>query len=208
MAVLLVGLTGRIGSGKSTLARYLEELGAAVLDADALVAELLDGDPEVQRAIRQRFGEDLFGPSGLDRRALAARVFNDEKARGDLEAILHPRVTRLARQRLPALAKEREVVVFEAPLLYEAGAHELVDLIVVVDAPREDRFRRLVERRGMDSGDARARIDAQEAHPPPWEEGEGPEVLVVENHGGEEALRREAARLMDALRKRAARTAG
>ncbi len=205
MAALLVGLTGRIGSGKSTLARYLEDLGAAVVDADALVGELLEGDREVREAIRKRFGEEVVGPSGVDRPALAARVFADERARRDLEAILHPRVAQLARERLRELAAHRHVVVFEAPLLYEAGAHRFVDLVVVVDAPPQERLRRLVELRGLDPRDAAARIRVQDARPPPWERGEGPEVLVVRNRGGREDLRQEAVRLMEALEARAAR---
>lgn len=158
--MLRVGLSGGIGSGKSTVARRLAEHGAVIVDADALAREVVAPGTDGLAALVQRFGEEILDGSGaLNRPALAARAFRDDGARADLNAITHPRIGELTRQRM-AEAPEDAVVVHDMPLLVEAGTEAEYHLVLVVDAPEDARVQRLVER-GLDADDARARIRAQ-----------------------------------------------
>lgn len=164
----LVGLTGGIGSGKSTVARLLAERGAIVIDADQVAREVVEpGEPALDEIVA-RFGPEVLDAEGrLDRPALAAIVFQDDGARRDLEAITHPRIgERVAARIAEAQAAEEtdgrtRVVVVDHPLLVESGAAAGYPTVVVVEAPVDERVRRLVQQRGMDASDARARVAAQ-----------------------------------------------
>lgn len=164
----VIGLTGGMGAGKSSVARLLADRGAVVVDADAIAREVVEpGEPALD-AIAERFGEEVIADDGsLDRQAVAAIVFADDDALADLEAITHPAIRRRIAQRLDELAAsersggEPQVVVIDHPLLVESGYHEEVDVVLVVEAPVELRLDRLVEHRGVDRSDARARIETQ-----------------------------------------------
>jgi len=160
----LVALTGGIASGKSTIAARLAELGAVVVDADAVVRELQEPGMPVLLEIAEAFGPDVLLPDGsLDRRALGALVFGDEDARRRLNAIVHPAVGAESARRFRAAldADPGAVVVYDVPLLVEARPDDPWDLVVVAHAPAETRVRRLVELRGMTEADARARVASQ-----------------------------------------------
>lgn len=159
--MLTIGLTGGIASGKSTVSRRLMELGATVIDADAIARALQEpGRPGLERIVEE-FGPSVLTPDGrLDRAALGSRVFADPEARSRLNAIIHPLV-RAEAERLAAAAGEDAVLVEDIPLLVETGQHGRFDLVLTVQAPVEERVRRMVEDRGMTEADARARIGAQ-----------------------------------------------
>lgn len=158
--MLRVGLTGGIGSGKSTVARRLAEHGAVVIDADVVAREVVDVGSDGLNEIVTRFGRRVLDDSGgLDRPAMARLVFGDDEARQALNNIVHPRVAERTAE-LMALAPRDSIVVHDIPLLVENGYQADYHLVLVVDAPVEDRVRRLVER-GLDETAARARIDAQ-----------------------------------------------
>ena len=93
--MLIVGLTGGIATGKSTVARRLKELGTRLIDADHLAREVVEpGEPAFEE-IRARFGPEVIGPDGrIDRARLGEIIFRDEKAREDLESIIHPRAAK------------------------------------------------------------------------------------------------------------------
>ncbi|MFA9428862.1 dephospho-CoA kinase [Egicoccus sp. AB-alg2] len=163
----LVGLTGGIGSGKSTVARRLAELGAPVIDADQVAREVVaPGEPALAE-LAERFGGHLVDARGdLDRAGLAAIVFVDDEARRDLDRIMHPRIAARIAERIAALAANWDrpgppLAVVDHPLLIETGQAGRFDAVVVVLAPEEERVRRLVEQRGLDEGDARARVAVQ-----------------------------------------------
>src|SRR5690606_31772289 len=159
--MLRVGLTGGIGSGKSTVGRRFTELGGTVVDADRIAREVVEPGSRALRAIVERFGEDMLGEDGaLDRPALARIVFADPAALADLEGITHPAIWELTATRM-ATARRNGIVVHDMPILVEKGLASAYHLVVVVDAPAEERLRRLVEDRGMDAADARARIAVQ-----------------------------------------------
>jgi dephospho-CoA kinase len=159
--VIHVGLTGGIGSGKTEVARRLAVLGAHVIDADVFAREALAPGSRGEAAVIAAFGPEVTDESGhVDRGALSALVFRDAAALQRLEGIVHPEVAQRSRA-AAAAAEPGAVVVHDVPLLVEKGLGERYDIVVVVDAPDEVRLERLVQVRGMDPDDARARMAAQ-----------------------------------------------
>ena len=165
----LIALTGGIASGKSTIGRRLEELGAVRIDADQLARDAVAlGSPGLSQ-IRDRFGAAVFSADGtLNREALGQIVFSDEQALADLNAIVHPEVRRLARERIAEAMRvdAQAIVLYEIPLFVESGAAGPDaefdwDLVIVADAPVEQRVMRMVELRGMSEEDARNRVSNQ-----------------------------------------------
>ncbi len=152
-----------IAAGKSVVAKRLAEHGAIHVDADQLAREVVEpGTPGLAR-IRETFGDAVIAPDGtLDRPALGAIIFADPEARAQLNAITHPAVWDLAKQRFSA-AGPSDVVVYDVPLLAEASADRPIrfDLVVVVHADLQTRLHRLVELRGMTREEATHRLNSQ-----------------------------------------------
>lgn len=194
----LVGLTGGIGSGKSTVARMFAERGAEVIDADVIAREVVEPGTDGHEAVVERFGEEVLADEGgLDRERLADVVFDDERAREDLNAIVHPRVRERIGQRLGELHRaeqqdgDERIAMLDIPLLAEGGRTEGYDAIVVVTAPEELRVRRLVEQRQMEPDDVRARIDAQMSD----DDREAIATHVIENDADLDHLERQVDRV-------------
>jgi dephospho-CoA kinase len=159
--VLKVGLTGGIGAGKSEVAKRLAHHGAIIIDADKLAREVVEPGTGGLTEIVSAFGSEvLTADGGLDRPALGAKVFGDDHARRRLEQIIHPRV-RARTAELTGTAAPDAIVVNDVPLLVETGLAASYHLVLVVDADRETRIRRLVATRGMSEEQAAARIAAQ-----------------------------------------------
>jgi len=154
-----IGLTGGIGSGKSTVARMFAELGAHVIDADAVAREVVEPGTPGLAALVEEFGNGILDGNGLDRTALAQIVFEDEGARTRLNAIIHPLIGARTAELIAALPPDA-VFLHDVPLLVELHLENAYDLVVVVDAPDDVRVSRLVER-GLTEDDARARIATQ-----------------------------------------------
>ncbi|NTX03612.1 MULTISPECIES: dephospho-CoA kinase [Myxococcus] len=156
------GLTGGIGSGKSTVTRMLRELGAEVLDADVLAREVVEPGTPGLAAIAERF-PGVVGPDGrLDRAKLGAHVFGNDTERAALNAITHPRVREAFMEKLEALtARGVERVIYDVPLLIEAGMHEWMEGVALVWVPRDLQKARLMARDGLDATAAEARLAAQ-----------------------------------------------
>jgi dephospho-CoA kinase len=185
--VLLIGLTGGIGSGKSTASVLLAERGALVIDADAITREMQQPGHAVFDAMVERFGPRIVGSDGrLDRPAVAGIVFADEKAKKDLEAIVHPAVGAEMLNRMQAVADTDRVVIYDVPLLVES-ARRGYGAVIVVDVDPEIAIRRLVEHRGMDEHDARARVANQASR----EERLAIADRVIDNSGTMDDLRRQ-----------------
>ncbi|NBQ92595.1 MAG: dephospho-CoA kinase [Micrococcales bacterium] len=157
----LIGLTGGIAAGKSTVAKLWRELGGIEIDADQLAREVVEAGSEGANQILEKFGESFFSEDGtLDRKKLGAIVFSDQRARLELEAIVHPLVRRRALEILANLSEEA-LVVYNVPLLVEAKVDLPFDVIVTVEAPEDERVQRLINNRGMTVAEAKARIDNQ-----------------------------------------------
>jgi dephospho-CoA kinase len=135
-----VAITGGIGAGKSEALRAFARHGAATVSSDEIVHELLRHD-EVRDAVVERLGEGVLGDDGnLDRRAIAAIVFDDPEALVRLEGLLHPLVSAEYlrwREQLAQLPDAPDVSVTEVPLLYEVGSDEHFDKVVVITARDE-----------------------------------------------------------------------
>lgn len=162
--MLLVALTGGIASGKSTVARRLAERGAVVVDADQVAREVVEPGKPALAAIAEAFGDGVIAPDGsLDRAALGAIVFSDPEGRLRLNAITHPAVLQRSRVLFAAAgaADPEAVVVYDIPLLVEAGRREEFDVVVVVHASMETRVARMVELRGMTRDEALHRVQSQ-----------------------------------------------
>ena len=177
--MLLVGLTGGIGSGKSTVARMLADRGAVVIDADVLARRAIDPDTPGREKVAEAFPEVVTRDGDFDREALGAKVFADPEARRTLERIVHPEVFRLMDEELTRYRDTDRIVVFDAPLIVEAGAQDGFDVLVVVSAPEEMQVARLVQDRTMDEASVRERIAAQL----PLEKKEAVADIVIRNDG-------------------------
>jgi len=195
--VITVGLTGGIAAGKSTVASLMARLGAGVLDADEVVRELQRPGTWVYQAILQAFGPSIVQRDGtIDRKRLGEMVFQDEGARRQLEATVHPALVAAIEQRLRAFeAQGMKLCVVELPLLIEAGAQERFDWVVVVTAPEEVQVSRLMADRGLSREEALARIRSQM----PLHEKVRVADFVIENAGDLQEVERRVQELYQAL---------
>jgi len=161
--VKLVGLTGGIASGKSTVARILKDLGAAIVDADALSREVVDPGQDGWHEIVATFGREVLqGDQTLDRQKLRKLIFNNPEARKKLEAIIHPRVRALAEERIREHGDAGyAIVVYEVPLLFEGGLQEWLRPVILVASDDNIQRQRLQQRDSLDAEAAQKHIDAQ-----------------------------------------------
>ncbi len=162
--MLLVGLTGGLATGKSTVARLFQECGAYVIDADKLARQVVQPGKPAWKDIVRSFGWQVLRPDRrLDRRALARIVFEHRTKLARLNAIVHPRVAREQARLTREIARKdpRAVVIYDVPLLFEAGAHQRVDTTIVVTADRRTQLARLQARNGFSKAEALRRLRAQ-----------------------------------------------
>ena len=189
----IVAVSGGIGSGKSSVTRVFATHGAVTADADAIAREILEpGEPALSEVARA-FGGDLLRQDGsLDRALLASRVFGGEGADervARLNAITHPLIEARAWSILRG-APEGSLAVYDIPLLIEGDHVDRFDAVVIVDAPIEERVKRL-EGRGVAPEDARARIRAQASS----QERRAIATIWIDNEGSSDDLE-EVARLV------------
>lgn len=157
----LVGLTGGIAAGKSTVARRWAEYGAVEIDADQLARDVIAPGTSGAAELREVFGGGVFNEDGtLNRATLGAEVFSNPERLKQLEAIIHPRVKKLAQQLIETQAEDA-IVIYNVPLLVEASVDLPFDKIVTVEAPAEKQIDRLVSIRKMDRAEAERRISSQ-----------------------------------------------
>ncbi|QDX82966.1 dephospho-CoA kinase [Denitratisoma sp. DHT3] len=161
----IVGLTGGIGSGKSAAADMFAQLGAAIVDADAVAHDLTGPGGAAMASIREAFGPALVTPAGaLDRTAMRQLAFTDPSARARLEAILHPLIAAEGAARMSAaMAHGAPYVIHAVPLLAESGgARQHMSRILVVDCPEDLQVSRVIARNGLAAEEVR-RIMAVQA---------------------------------------------
>jgi dephospho-CoA kinase len=162
--MILVGLTGGVATGKSTVANMFKQCGAAVIDADLLARQVVEPGKPAWRAIVKLFGKTVLNPdNSLNRHALGAIVFLHPAKRRALEAIVHPRVAR-EQARLTKQAARKDphaVVIYDVPLLFEAGIDKRVDQTIVVTADRTTQVSRLKKRDDLSRAEALRRIHSQ-----------------------------------------------
>lgn len=193
----VLGITGGIASGKSLVTEVFRSLGALVVSADELAREAVRPGSETLRKLVGQFGRGILQPDGtLDRKALAELVFSDPRAREALNRITHPAVATLAEERLRELCRQGgRLIVYEAPLLFEAGAEKRVDAVLVVRIEERLQLERLMRRDGLTEAQARARIAAQM----PQAQKVARADYVIDNSGPPEETAKEARKLFERL---------
>lgn len=196
-----IALTGNVASGKSTVAQFWAEAGVPVVRADELAREAVAPGSEGLEAVVAVWGTGVLQADGsLDRAALRDRVFRRSEDRRVLEEILHPRIRALRdRWMVQRRGEGASLVVAEIPLLFEAGLEDDFDAVVLVDAPEQERVRRLVEDRGISKEEALRMVTSQI---PAWEK-RSRVPFVLDNDGTREELRERSMALLDLLRARA-----
>lgn len=160
----IIALTGGIAAGKTTVANRFAELGAHVLSADELVRHSQRAGSPTLAAIKKRFGLGVIDGRGeLDRAALGRIVFEDEMARTDLEAIVHPAINTEFASRVETILKSHPsaIVIYDIPLLVESNRVGDFGAVIVLSCDPQIRHDRLVRLRGMSSDAALSRINAQ-----------------------------------------------
>jgi dephospho-CoA kinase len=181
----IIGLTGNIASGKSTVAAMLGQLGALVIDADAVAHEVMKAGTSVYLAVVARFGRGILAQDGeIDRATLGAIVFNDTQALDDLEHLTHPAVIAQTLEQLRMC--KREIAVVEAIKLLEAQIQHHCNAIWVVTCTRAQQVERLRVRKLTDS-QIELRIDAQ---PQLWKKLKAAHV-IIDNSGCPEMTRQQ-----------------
>lgn len=195
MTVRVIGLTGPMGAGKSTVAQMLREMGAKVIDADAIVHQEQSRGTTGYSAIVQRFGTKVLGKDKeVDRAKLAEEVFSDPQRLAELERIIHPRVVARVLEARSMLA-DGEVLVIEAIKLLDSSTRSICDEIWVVVAPRAVMLERL-ERRGVPRAEAEARLRHQRTEA----DFRAAANVVIENGGDRDATRDQVRRAWEAAR--------
>ncbi len=162
--MILVGLTGGVATGKSTVAEMFTQCGALVIDADQLARDVVEPGKPAWREIVKTFGKTILNPDrSLNRQALGAIVFRHPAKRRALETIIHPRVAReqVRLTREAARQDPQSVVIYDVPLLFEAGIDKRVDQTIVVTADRNTQIARLKKRNGLSRAEALRRIRSQ-----------------------------------------------
>lgn len=200
---LVVGLTGGIGSGKSAAADFFAQLGATVVDTDAIAHELTAPGGAAMAAIRDAFGEEFVAADGaLDRARMRTRAFSDPAAKRRLEAILHPLIRAEVLRRASAAAGPYLVVVI--PLLFETGGYPgLIQRVALVDCDEETQIARTMARSRLSREEVQAILRAQASR----DTRRAGAHDVLDNQGDLEALRRQVlARHQEYLRLARSRT--
>jgi dephospho-CoA kinase len=193
VAPLKIGLTGGIAAGKSEALKAFERLGAATLSSDAVVHELLEGEP-LKRRLAERWGPDVTSSEGVDRTRVGEIVFADPEQLTWLEEQIHPLVEERTRAWLESLPEGTEVAVVEVPLLFEAGSGRVFDTTVAVVTADELRRERAAAR-------GHALVDEREARQLGQLEKAKRAEHVIENDGTLEDLEQALSALLAKLRR-------
>ena len=185
--MIVIGLTGGIGTGKTQVSRILRGLGAEVINADLVGHEAYEPDSEAWHEVVDAFGQGVLAASReVDRRKLGAIVFSNPEALKRLNAIMHPRMYEMIRERIEGLRKqETDVTVVEAALLLEANWTSLVDEVWVTTSTEEQVLQRLRANYNLDEKAIRARVQSQQ----PQAELERAADVVIDNSGDLAQLR-------------------
>jgi dephospho-CoA kinase len=195
--MLTIGVTGGIGSGKSTVTKFLDELGAPIIDADKVGHAIYAPDGPAYGDVIAAFGPGILASDGtIDRKKLGPIVFADANALKWLNSIVHPKMFARMREMIEQLRAggERNPIVVEAAILIEANWQALFDEIWLVMASKEQVVERIARDRGLKPEQTEARIRAQL----PDAERKKHSSLVISNNGTIDELREKIAHLWQA----------
>jgi dephospho-CoA kinase len=200
--VLRVGLTGGVACGKSTVAKMFADLGAEIVDADAIAHELYRPGQEVLQELVRHFGQEILKPDGeLDRAKLATLVFDGGRVE-ELNKIVHPAVIRQQDQWMRSLGDKDPyaVAIVEAALIFEAGVKDHFDRIMVVTCKPAQKIARFAQRTGMSADAASSDVERRNKAQMPDEEKARRADFVVDNSGSTEETRHQVQRIYSELK--------
>jgi dephospho-CoA kinase len=200
--VLRVGLTGGVACGKSTVARMFADLGANIVDADAIAHELYRPGQEVLEQLVAHFGREILRPDGeLERAKLATIVFDGGRV-DELNKIVHPAVIRQQDQWMHALGEKDPyaVAIVDAALIFEAGVKDHFDRIMVVTCKPAQKNARFAKRTGMNEEAARVDVERRNKAQMPDEEKARRADFVIDNASSLEETRHQVQRIYAELK--------
>lgn len=179
----IIGITGTIGSGKTAAAHIMQSLGAYVINADIVAREVLLPGSETAKKVRDMFGDDvmLMHTDIIDRKKLAERVFSDDDARNALNMLMLPVIKHemYAKAETASRVYRHDVIVFDAPLLIEAGVAEGLTDVWLITCSDEVRTERIMQRNHTTREAAQARIKTRVSD----EELARFATVIIENNG-------------------------
>lgn len=183
---MIIGLTGGIATGKSTAAEYLKEKGARIIDADQISHQISSRGEKGWQLVVDEFGDEILRDDGeFDRNKLGEIVFSDPQKRKTLESLLHPLIIYEMKEQAHQYLENDEIVVFMAPLLFEAGLDRFCDQIWVISSSEAEQIKRLKNRNDFKREEALKRIKAQM----PLNKKEEKADVVIENNSTIEDLK-------------------
>lgn len=159
----VVGLTGQTGAGKSTVSEIMKNLGCNVISADKIAREATQTGSECLKRLADCFGYDIINNDGsCNRKRLAQKAFSSRKSTDLLNGITHPWILRRTAEYISECKSNgSDIIIFDAPQLFESGGEKMCDLVVSVTAPTEIRLSRIMNRDGINKDEALLRINAQ-----------------------------------------------
>lgn len=192
----VIGVTGGIGSGKSTVSKILFELGAQVIDADVIARDIIRKGQRAYNDIIDYFGAGILDKNKeIDRKKLAAEVFNNKEKLEALNSITHKSVARVIIEKLEDFKKKYETIVIDAPIPIEHGFLDIANEVWVVVSDREKRIERVMKRSGLTYDEVVERINAQLSD----DHYSGLADLIIRNDGTYEELEKNIKRTLSRL---------
>jgi dephospho-CoA kinase len=192
-----IAVTGTAASGKSLVSDRFRQLGLKVISLDTLARKAIEPDQAAYFKIIERFGKGVLKSDGrIDRKQLRKRIIADQKAKCDLEALVHPEIKKMM---LSEFKKSDPVqapfIVIEVPLLFEVGLEDEFDVVILVMADRKTQINRLIHRDGVSLVNARSLLDIQM----PDEQKVKRSDYVLINNGAREEIRQAVDRTFQKL---------
>ena len=162
MKTKFIGLTGQTGAGKSTVSEFAAKMGYRIINADKLAREVMGNNSECLKRLAEIFGSDIINSDGsCNRQLLAKRAFSSRENTDILNGITHPAIISKVREYIDIYSKESDVIIFDAPQLFESGGDKMCDEIIAVVAPVDVRLKRLISRDGISESDVQMRMNVQ-----------------------------------------------
>ena len=162
MKTKFIGLTGQTGAGKSTVSEFAAKMGYRIINADKVAREVMGNNSECLKRLAEIFGSDIINSDGsCNRKLLAKRAFSSRENTDILNSITHPAIISKVREYIDIYSKESDVIIFDAPQLFESGGDRMCDEIIAVVAPVDVRLKRLISRDGISESDVLMRMNAQ-----------------------------------------------
>lgn len=194
--MLKIGLTGGIGTGKSTISKYLKDLGFMVIDADQVSRRVLELYPEINIAVREKFGNEFFDNNNLKRRDFGNYIFKNKDKLKVYEDIILPYIKEEIFKTMDDFEKNGEKVCFlDAAILIEKGIYKSMDKNLLVWVDKDTQIKRVKERDNMTYDEIESRIKSQMS----LDEKRQYVDFVVDNSGSLEDTRRDVHKILESL---------